>query len=53
MMITTVKFRFLQSIIMSTLLAFMTAGCSHLNQNNEPAPSADAVCMGPATMQTA
>jgi len=37
MMITTVKFRFLQSIIMSTLLAFMTAGCSHHEINSLPA----------------
>ncbi|SFH31531.1 Peptidase family M28 [Desulfotomaculum arcticum] len=42
-MITTVKFRFLQYIVMLTLLAFMTAGCGHLNRNNEFAPGADAV----------
>lgn len=42
-MITPVKFKFLQSIVMLTLLAFMTAGCGHLNQNNKPSPGADAV----------
>jgi aminopeptidase YwaD len=42
-MITNVKFRFLQFIVMVALLAFMAAGCGHLNQNNESAPGADAV----------
>jgi hypothetical protein len=42
-MITGVKFRFLQFIVMLTILAFMAAGCGYLNQNNASAPGADAV----------
>ncbi len=42
-MITTVKMKFVQSMVLLTLLAFMAAGCSHLNRNSEPAPGADAV----------
>ena len=42
-MITTVNFKFMQFIVILTLLAFMAAGCGHLNQNNEPAPATGAV----------